>query len=65
MNSKFTTVRKASEKYGVDQSLIYYWIRNRKFLYNKIGKKILFKEVDFTNFINSHSIPNNEDLDYE
>ena len=54
--SSLLTVKKAAIKYGLDRSLLYHWIRYKKFPYFKIEKKILFWESDFITFIESHYI---------
>lgn len=51
------TPRKASEKYGIDRSKIYSWIRERKFNFIKPEKEVLFWEDDLLNFLESNSIP--------
>jgi len=64
-SQKFLTVSTASNQFNLKPSLIYHWLRGKKFRYYKIEKKVLFKEIDFINFINLHSIPNIEDLEDE
>jgi len=58
---KLLTVQKASNKYGLDRSLLYHWIRYKKFSYFKIEKKILFWESDFISFLESHYINTNQE----
>jgi len=63
-NLKMLTVTKASESYGIEKSLIYYWIRNNKFSFfgEEENSKILFFEKDFLQFIESNI---NEPVDIE
>lgn len=60
---KLLTVQKASETYGVDPGLVYHWIRYRKFDYHKVGKKILFWERDFLEFLGQHKIKKYEETE--
>jgi len=53
---KFLTVKKITSKYELEPSLIYYWVRNKKFSYYKFEKKILIEEQDFLNFIELNKI---------
>jgi len=53
---KLFTVKKASDYYDLDQSLIYWWIRNKKFAYYKVNKKVLFKRIVFDEFLKSHEV---------
>jgi excisionase family DNA binding protein len=57
------TVQKASEIYGLDASLIYHWIRYKKFDHHKVGKKILFWKSDFLEFLEQHRVKNNGELE--
>ena len=54
--NRLLTVQKASQIYGPDTSLIYHWIRYKKFDYHKIGKKILFWESDYLIFLEQHKV---------
>ncbi len=58
---KLLTVKKAHEIYGVDPSLIYHWIRYRKFDFFKPEKKILFWESSFLDFLEMHKIGRHEE----
>lgn len=60
---KLLTVKKASETYGLDPSLIYHWIRYKKFDFFKPEKKILFWESDFLAFLEEHKVKKYEDLE--
>lgn len=60
---KLVTVQRASEVYGVDPSLIYHWIRYKKFDHHKVGKKILFWESDFLEFLEQHRVKKYEELE--
>jgi len=53
---KLLTVKKITSKYELEPSLIYYWVRNKKFSYYKFEKKILIEEQDFLNFIELNKI---------
>lgn len=59
---KLLTVQKASEIYGVNPSLIYHWIRYRKFNHHKVGKKVLFWEWEFLEFLENHKVQKYDDL---
>ena len=58
---KLFTVQKAHQIYGVEPSLIYYWIRYRKFDFFKPEKKILFWESDFLDFLEKHKVKKFDD----
>jgi excisionase family DNA binding protein len=60
---KLLTVQKASEIYGVEPSLIYHWLRYKKFDHHKVGKKILFWESDFLEFLEQHKIKRYEETE--
>jgi len=53
---KLLSVKKACEIYGVEPSLIYHWVRYKKFNFYKIDKKILIKESDFRDFLESYLV---------
>ncbi|MFI5324056.1 MAG: helix-turn-helix domain-containing protein [Thermodesulfobacteriota bacterium] len=58
--SKLLTVKTASEKFGLEPSLIYHWIRYKKFPHIKAGKKVLFWEPDFLEFLEQHKVKRDE-----
>ena len=60
---KLLTVQKANELYGVDPSLLYHWIRYKKFDHHKVGKKILFWETDFLAFLEKHKVARHDELE--
>ncbi len=62
-NRRLLTVKKASEIYGVAPSLIYHWIRYKKFDHHKVGKKVLFWEADFLAFLKRHHVARREELE--
>lgn len=62
-NNKLLTVQRASETYGLDTSLIYHWVRYKKFDHHKVGKKILFWESDFVAFLEEHKVEKVEELE--
>ncbi len=62
-NKKLLTVQKASEIYGLDTSLIYHWIRYKKFDHHKCGKKILFWESAFLDFLEMHKVKRHEEVE--
>lgn len=53
---KLLTVKKTCEIYGLEPSLIYHWVRYKKFNFYKIDKKILIKESDFKDFLESYRV---------
>jgi len=55
-SEKLLTVKKACEIYGIEQSLIYHWVRYKKFSYYKIDKKILIRDSDFKEFLESNRV---------
>jgi len=55
-NKQFLTVKKVSQTYDLDQAWIYYLIRNKKFPFYKINKKVLIEKHDFESFIESYKI---------
>lgn len=60
---KLLTVQKANEIYGVDLSLIYHWIRYKKFDFFKLDKKLLFWEKDFLDFLEQNKVRKYEELE--
>ena len=52
------TVKKISELYGLNESYLYYLIRNKKFPFYKIDKKVLIETNDFETFLENHKIQN-------
>lgn len=56
-DKRLLTVSDIFQEYGIQSSLIYHWIRFRKFRILKIGKKILIARADFEEFLSAHSIP--------
>ncbi len=53
---RLLTVKKACEIYGIEPSLIYHWIRYKKFSFYKVEKKILIRESDFNDFLESYRV---------
>jgi predicted DNA-binding transcriptional regulator AlpA len=62
-NGRLLTVKKACEIYGLDPTLIYHWIRYKKFDLFKLDKKVLFLESDFLNFLEQHKVKKSEVLE--
>jgi predicted DNA-binding transcriptional regulator AlpA len=62
-NGKLLTVKKACEIYGLDPTLIYHWIRYKKFDFFKLDKKVLFLESDFLDFLEQHKVNKSEALE--
>lgn len=55
-SEKLLTIKKISDVYGINCSLLYHWIRYKKFNFYKIDKKILIRESDFKDFLESYKI---------
>lgn len=62
-HGKLLTVKKACEIYGLDPTLIYHWIRYRKFDLFKLDKKVLFLESDFLDFLEQHKVKKFDELE--
>lgn len=56
-NGKLLSVSTIEEEYGIRASLVYHWIRYRKFSVIKIDKKVLIPRAEFDDFLNCHFIP--------
>jgi len=53
---KLLTARAIFEIYGINKATIYFWIRNKKFRYIKVGKSIFIRELDFIEFLDQHTV---------
>ena len=53
---KIYSVKKFSEKSGIDKQRLYYYIKTKKFKHFKIDRSILFYEQDFIDFLEKHLI---------
>ena len=53
---RFLTIKKIVEIYGIESTLLYHWVRYKKFNFYKIDKKILIKESDFKDFLESYRV---------
>jgi len=51
------TPKKAREKYGIEPTKVYHWIRHKRFTFIKPGKEILFWEKDLLDFLEQHEVP--------
>lgn len=60
---KLLTVQKACKTYGLDPSLIYHWIRYKKFDHHKCGKKILFWESDLLEYLEINKVSKCDELE--
>jgi len=53
-NCRFLTVNELNDHFGIKPSLIYWWLREKKIIHYKVGKKVLIKELDFLTFLEAH-----------
>ena len=51
---KFLTARKASERWGIKETSIRWWIFQGLLPVYRIGRTVLFKERDFLDFLDRH-----------
>jgi len=56
LNKKYLSPREIQELYGISISKIYWWIRERKITYSKIGKSILIPQTEFERFLDNNTI---------
>lgn len=56
LHGRLLTVKLTQEFYGLPAGLLYWWIRNKKFDFFKIGKSVVFWEFDFLEFLRRHKI---------
>jgi len=50
------SVKKIQEIYAIDPVKIYWWVRNAKIVYTKIGKTLLIPETEFREFLKANTI---------
>jgi len=55
LNQKYLTVKQIYEKYGIKPTKTYWYIREGKIFYAKIGKSVLIPEKDFQIFLTNHT----------
>jgi len=65
LKQKYLTVKEINKKYGIKTSKLYWFIRESKIIYVKIGKSVLIPEKDFLTFLDSHTKNPISDEDYE
>ncbi|MGE5443308.1 MAG: helix-turn-helix domain-containing protein [Ignavibacteriales bacterium] len=63
VNGRLLTVGQACQIYGLAPTLIYHWLRYKKFDRHKVGKKVLFWEADLLNFLEQHKVKKSEELE--
>ncbi|MCH7519850.1 MAG: helix-turn-helix domain-containing protein [Candidatus Dadabacteria bacterium] len=47
---------KAAEELGLNRSVIYYWLRNKRFPFIKLQKMVLFWESDLIQFLDENTV---------
>jgi len=51
MSEKYLSPKKIEQIYGIEAKKIYWWIRERKITYLKIGKSVLIPQAEFERFL--------------
>jgi len=54
--NRYLSVKKIEEIYGIDPGKVYWWVRNSKVIYTKIGKTLLLPETEFRQFLESNTV---------
>ena len=62
-NFKLFSVKTACEYYGLEPSILYHWIKYRKFSVYKFEKKLLFRQSDFEKFLENNRIPLGDEIE--
>ncbi len=61
--NRLLTVKSACEIYGIEGSILYHWIRYKKFPYYKPNKKILFRQSDFEKFLDDNRVASSPEFE--
>ncbi len=55
------TPKKAAQKYGLDRTMIYYWLRYKRVDFVKLEKTILIWEESLVQFLEAHTVAASEE----
>lgn len=58
---KLISPKKAAEKYGLDRTMIYYWLRYKRVDFVKLEKTILIWEESLVQFLEAHTVAASEE----
>ena len=58
----YLTPRDIKNKFGIKSTTVYWWVRNKKITFTKIGKNVFISEKELLRFLESNTIrPIDED----
>ena len=60
-SGQLLTPKKAAEKYGLDRTMIYYWLRYKRVDFVKLEKTILIWEESLVQFLEAHTVAASEE----
>ena len=55
-NNFYLSPSDIKKKYGIRTSTVYWWVRNNKITFAKIGKNVLIPETELLRFLESNTI---------
>jgi len=58
--NRYLSVKKIEEIYAINPNKVYWWVRNGKIIYTKIGKTLLIPEVEFRQFLERNTVDKNQ-----
>lgn len=64
LNKIYLSPRQVHELYGISLSKIYWWVRERKITYSKIGKSVLIPQKEFERFLDNNTLILIDEDDY-
>jgi len=56
MSGKYLSPKKIEQIYGIEAKTIYWWVRDRKVPYTKIGKSILIPQTELERFLDNNTV---------
>lgn len=56
LSKKRLTVKDVHEIYGIKPSTVYWWVKDHKIAYSKIGKNIFLKVIDVERLLDRNEI---------
>jgi len=56
LNKKYLSPKQLEEKYGIPKGRIYWWIREKRIFYTKIGKSVMIPDKEFKKFLDMNTI---------
>jgi len=64
MPNTYLSPKQIYKQYGIETNKIYWWVRERKITYSKIGKSVLIPQKEFEKFLDNNTLKPIDEDDY-